>query len=129
MRIESELSFNFSVRDILHEELNDLGFFGDVVAEIVGGLADAVLTGLEELVNHFPLVIDVEAGLLAQFQIDELSAFTMRLNLLPARAITAGPGSAPLAHVNMDTREFRPAARFKGHIPTQFPTHLPPPGH
>src|SRR3546814_10832297 len=49
MRIESELSFNFSVRDILHEELNDLGFFGDVVAEIVGGLADAVLTGLEEL--------------------------------------------------------------------------------
>src|SRR3546814_19451850 len=57
MRIESELSFNFSVRDILHEELNDLGFFGDVVAEIVGGLADAVLTGREELVNHFPLEV------------------------------------------------------------------------
>src|SRR3546814_20007932 len=93
MRIESELSFNFSVRDILHEELNDLGFFGDVVAEIVGGLADAVLTGLEELVNHFPLVIDVEAGLLAQFQIDELSAFTMRLNLLPARPTHKGPGT------------------------------------
>src|SRR3546814_18237991 len=80
MRIESELRFNFSLRDILHEELNDLGFFGAVVAAIVGGLADAVLTGLEQLVTHLPLVTDVADGLLAQIPLAALRPSTRRLN-------------------------------------------------
>src|SRR3546814_15555498 len=62
--------------------------------------------------------------IVAQFQIDELSAFTMRLNLLHARAITEGPGSATIGHVNMDTREFRAGVVFKGNIPNPFPLDL-----
>lgn len=124
LRLESRLSFNFSVTDILKEELNDLGFFGDVVAEIVGGLADAVLSGLEAVVNSFPLVIDLKAGLLAQFQIDDLSAFTLRLNLLHAKAITTGPGSATIGNINLDTREFRSGFVFKGSIPIPFPLDI-----
>src|SRR3546814_15957259 len=48
----------------------------------------------------------------------------MRLNLLHARAITEGPGSATIGHVNMDTREFRAGVVFKGNIPIPFPLDL-----
>lgn len=122
--IESRLSFNFSVRDILHEALEGAGFFGDIIAEIFGGLADAVLDGLEKLVNAFPLIITLESGLLAEFQIDHLSRFTMRNDLLHAKVFTNGSGFGRLGPINLDMDTFSAGVNFRIHIPFPWPLSL-----
>lgn len=92
------------------DELNLPSFVG----KIIGWLADKLLGALEDFLNKFPIVVELESALFAQFTLDQVETFTYRSNLLHAYASETGSnGSARIGPINLDMDVFSAGLRFQ----------------